>query len=184
MKTFISVLLIVLCSFGFTKAQGKMSIGAGLVVALPMGGFGDVAGTGFGGSAVFELGLMPNLTGIGQIGYISWGGKEFAGYSYGYSAVPLIFGAKYFFVPGSGFYGTASLGFHFFSANAEAPSYNFGGQTFGGTVSGTTTDFTFVIGAGYEVPVSTNFILDFAGGFNLISGSNYITVRGGGKMSL
>lgn len=184
MKILIASLLIIFSYGNFANAQNKMSIGAGVVVALPVGGFGDVAGTGFGGTAAFEIGFLPNLTGIGQIGYISWGGKEHAGYSYGYSAVPLTFGAKYFFLPGSGLYGTASLGFHFFSANAEVPSVSFGGQTFGGSVSGTTTDFTFVFGAGYEVPINSNFTLDFTGGFNLISSSNYLTVRAGGKMAL
>jgi hypothetical protein len=185
MKTFISIFVLILFFFGTINAQNSSAAGAGLIVALPMGSFGDAAGTGFGGVGSFEIGFTPNLVGVGQLGYISWGSEEVAGFSSSYSAVPLLLGVKYFFTPGSGFYGTTSLGLHFFSFSADVPGISIGGQTIGGgSASATSTDFTFLIGAGYEFPLNQQFSLDFSGAYNLISDANYVTVRAGGKMRL
>ena len=41
-----------------------------------MGNFGDVAGTGIGGTAQFEMQFMPQLLGTATAGYIKWGGKD------------------------------------------------------------------------------------------------------------
>lgn len=182
MKTFLATFLIAASLTGFTNAQGKMAIGAGLVVSLPMGSFGDAANVGIGGTAAFELQFMPQLTGVGQIGYISYGTKS--DYT-SFSSVPLLFGLKYFFVPGVGFYGIGKLGFNFFSTSTDIPSYNIGGFSFGGgSASASSTEFTFALGAGYEVPVSSNFSLDFSGTFNIISDFTNIQFRGGGKLAL
>jgi hypothetical protein len=181
MKSLLVTLLIAVSLVGFTSAQPKMSIGAGAVVALPMGTFGDIAGTGFGATGAFEISFMPQLVGIGQIGYISWGGKDFGEFSYGYSAVPLLFGVKYYFTPTVPFYGTASLGFHFLNANAEFKGIGGFGAF---SASGSSTEFTFVLGAGYEVPVSPKVSLDFTGTFNIISDANYVGIRAGAKYTL
>lgn len=185
MKTILSVLVIVFSIATISIAQGKMAVGAHAIVALPMGSFGDVAGTGVGGAVTLEMGFGKNLVGYGQIGYISWSGEEIAGFSYDYSAVPVNAGAKYYFTPGSGFYGTASLGFHFFSVNTDVPTISFGGQVFGGgSASASTSDFTFSVGAGYELPLSPKFALDFGGAYNVISDANYVSLRAGGKVNL
>lgn len=185
MKAFTSILLFFVCSFAVANAQSKMNAGVRAVVALPIGSFGDVAGTGFGVLGTYEIGLGNNLVGIGQIGYISWGGKDLGDYSYGYSAVPIIFGVKYFLTPGKGFYGTSSVGFHFFSVSTDIPTITFGGTTIGGgSASANSTDFTFSLGAGYEVPVNKKYSLDVGGDFNLINDANYFTIHVGGKMDL
>jgi hypothetical protein len=178
MKTFLSILFVFFFSLGSINAQNKMALGGGLVVSLPMGDFGDAANTGFGGTAIFELGFMPQLVGIGQIGYIIYGTESDA---VDFSTIPLLVGVKYFFVPNVGFYGMGEIGLNFFSTTVEIPSvFGFGG----GSVSETSTEFTFVIGAGYSLPVGSNVYLDFNGTFNLISDFNTIQFWAGAKFGL
>jgi hypothetical protein len=64
------------------------------------------------------------------------------------------------------------LGLSFFSV--ETPTINVGGFTFGGG-SASSSEFTFVVGAGYVVPVSPNIDLDFGAAFNVVSDLNHIT---------
>jgi len=178
MKTVLSLLIVVLFTVTNLNAKDKMSLGGGLVVSLPMGDFGESANTGFGATAVFELSLMPQLVGVANIGYISYGTDVD---EVSFSTVPLLFGVKYFFVPGVGFYGIGQLGFNFFSASVDIPDI---GGFGGGSVSTTSTEFTFVIGAGYELPVGSNISLDFNGTFNLISDFNNIQLWAGAKFGL
>ena len=72
MKTFASVLLIFFCSVITVNAQPRMHAGLSAIVALPMGTFGDVTGTGFGARGTYEIGFGKNISAVGQIGYISW----------------------------------------------------------------------------------------------------------------
>lgn len=182
MKTFLTTLLIVISVMGFTNAQGNMAVGAGVLVSLPMGDFGDFANTGFGGTGVFELGFTPQLVGTGTIGYIMWGSES---ENVDFSAVPVLVGVKYFFTPGIGFYGLGQLGLAFFSSTVEIPSVSFGGVTYGGgSESASSTELSLTIGAGYELPVSPTVDLDFSAGFNLISDANNIQVRAGAKFAL
>jgi hypothetical protein len=168
MKKVLFTLLVIVSFMGVSQAQ-NMSVGAGVVVSLPMGDFGESANTGFGGMGAFELGFTPQLVGIGNIGYITWG-TEAEGFSY--SVVPVLFGVKYFFMPAGGLYGTGKIGLSFFSV--ETPTINVGGFTFGGG-SASSSEFTFVVGAGYVVPVSPNIDLDFGAAFNVVSDLNHIT---------
>lgn len=178
MKIIISILFVLLFSFGSVNAQNKMAVGAGIVVSLPMGDFGDAANTGFGGTAAFELGFMPQLIGVGQIGYIVYGTESD---QVDFSTVPVLVGVKYYFMPAVGFYGIGQIGLNFFSTTVETPSiFGFGG----GSVSASSSEFTFALGAGYEVPVSPGFSLDFSGTINLISNFNNIQLRAGGKIGL
>jgi opacity protein-like surface antigen len=178
MKNISYTLLIVLCLIGFSNAQDKMSIGAGLVISLPMGDFGDAANTGFGGTAAFEMSFTPQLVGVGNIGYIAWG-TDVDGF--GWSAVPVMAGVKYYFTPGMGFYGLGQVGLTFFSF--ETPSITFFGTTIGGGTA-SSSEFSLAIGAGYEMPIGTNLMLDFTGAFNLISDLNHISLRAGVKYGL
>lgn len=178
MRIIFSILTVFLFSFGSINAQNQMAVGAGIVVSLPMGDFGDAANTGFGGTASFELGFMPQLVGVGHIGYIVYGTESDA---VDFSTVPLLVGVKYYFVPALGFYGIGQIGLNLFSTTVEVPQvFGFGG----GSVSESHSEFTFVLGAGYELPVSPNFSLDFTGTFNLISNFNNLQLRAGGKFRL
>jgi opacity protein-like surface antigen len=185
MKSLVLVLFFFFCSIAVINAQSRMNVGVRAVVGLPIGSFGDVAGTGFGAQGTYEIAFGNNLVGVGQVGYIKWSGKDVGEYSYGYSAVPLIFGAKYYITPGKGFYATSAVGFHFFSVSSDIPTVSFGGITVGGgSASASTTDFTFSIGAGYEVPLNKKVSLDIGGAYNLISDANYFTIHAGGKLGL
>jgi hypothetical protein len=182
MKSFLTTLLIATCLIGRTKAQSNMAVGAGVVVALPMGSFGDAANTGFGGTAAFELNFAPQITGVGQIGYISYGTGSS---NTSFSSVPLLFGIKYYVVPGTDFYGIGQLGFNFFSTSVDIPSVSVAGFSFGGgSTSASSTEFTFALGAGYEVPVSPKISLDFSGTFNIISDFTNLQLRAGGKVAI
>jgi len=184
MKKVLVTIVALFLFVGVSQAQKKMYGNVGVTVALPMGTFGDFAGTGIGGSAQFEMEFMPQLLGTASVGYIKWGGKDFGTFSYSYSAVPVLVGAKYFFMPAGGFYGQAQLGLYFFSADVTVPAVSVGGFSFGGSAGGSSSDFAFSIGAGYELPLSPKLMLDLGGAFLLISDSNNIVVRAGAKFGL
>lgn len=184
MKKLLSVLFAVILFVGLLNAQGKKSLGVGLNVALPMSSFGDVAGTGFGGTAVFELEFAPQIVGTGTAGYISWGGKDFGGYSYGYSAIPILVGVKYFFMPAGGFYANGQLGFYLFSVDVDIPAVSVGGFSFGGSTSTSSTEFAIALGAGYEILISPTLIADIGASYIIISNFGHIGIRGGVKFGI
>ena len=129
MKKVLITIVALFLFVGISQAQNKMWLNIGGNLLLPMGDFADVAGVGFGGTAQFEMEFMPQLLGTGTIGYVMWGEKDFGGvigsqnYSYSSSAIPVLVGAKYYFMPKGGFYGQAQLGLFFFSTSVDVPAY-------------------------------------------------------------
>jgi hypothetical protein len=189
MKKVLITIVALFLFVGISQAQNKMWLNIGGNVYLPMGDFADVAGTGFGGTAQFEMQFMPQLLGTGSIGYLTWGGKDIqllgGNYSYSSSAIPVLVGAKYYFMPSGGFYGQAQLGLFFFSTTVDVPSYNIGGVTYGGgETSDSDSEFAFSFGAGYELPLSPKLTLDLSGAFLVISDANNIGIRAGIKFAL
>ncbi len=185
MKKILVTIVALFLFVGISQAQNKMYLNVGANVALPMGSFGDVAGTGIGGTAQFEMQFMPQLYGTATAGYIAWGGKDFGVFKYSYSAIPILVGAKYYFMPSGGFYGHGQIGLYMFSWDYESPTYTVGGVTVGGgKQSLTSSEFTFAFGAGYELPLSPKLMLDLSGSFLLISNSNNIGIRAGIKFGL
>lgn len=184
MKKVIFVLLVLTFFIGTANAQkGKMHVGAGLELGLPVGDWSDAAGTGIGGTARFEYAFTKQIVGIFTAGYISFGGDKIANVEYSYSAIPFLPGVKYYFQ--NGLYGMAELGLHFFSIDVDLPTFSGGGFTFGGgSTSNTETEFTLSIGGGYETPVSDNLILDANAKFSIISDASYIGARVGVKIPL
>jgi len=183
MKKVLITIVALFLFVGISQAQNKMWLNIGGNVLLPMGDFGDAVGTGFGGTAQFEMQFMPQLLGTATIGYLMWGGKDitaFTGSNYSgpdYTGIPILVGAKYYFMPGSGFYGHAQLGLMLFSAD----DVTINGYTFD---AGSSTEFTLGLGAGYELPLSPKLMLDLSGGFLLISDANNIGLRAGLKWGL
>lgn len=189
MKKVLVTIVTLFLFVGISQAQNKMYLNIGGNVMLPMGSFGDAAGTGFGGTAQFEMQFAPQIYGTATAGYITWGGKDQTilgqTYSYSTSAIPILVGAKYYFMPTGGFYGHAQLGLFMFSSTSEHPAYTYLGVTVpGGKTSVSNSEFTFAFGAGYELPLSPKLMLDLGGSFLLISNSNNIGLRAGVKFGL
>ena len=183
MKKAIFFLVVLLFTVGHINAQqGKMHLGAGLELGLPIGDWSDAAGTGIGGTARFEYAFTEKVVGTFTTGYISFGGDDVGQLSYSYSAIPFLPGVKYHIQ--SGLYGMAELGLHFFSVDVEAPSFSFGGFTTGGSTSATETEFSLTLGGGYETKVSDNIYLDANVKIAIVSDANYIGARVGAKMPI
>ncbi len=180
MKKLLTVLVVTIFAAGFGFAQPKNHIGIGLNLSLPMGTFGDNAGIGIGGTVSYEMGFTPNITGIVSAGYIKYGGKDittpYYTLSYGYSDIPIMVGAKYYFTPKNPLYAIAQIGFQIFNANATSSS-TVPGYSYTFSASGSSTEFAFAVGAGYEIPIGPKNAIDVTGTFNLISNLNYIGAR-------
>ncbi|MBI5021101.1 MAG: outer membrane beta-barrel protein [Ignavibacteriales bacterium] len=181
MKKLVSVLMLILVVTGIGFAQeGQMKAGVGLELALPMGTFGDFAGTGIGGTANFLYQLNNQISLSGTAGYISWGGKDFGVFSYSYSAIPILVGGRYYFTEGDGrVYGSAEIGMYMFSWTFESPTYTVGPYSFGGEVSETSSEFTIAPGIGYEMKIGDNMNLDLAAKYLVISDMSNFNIRAG-----
>ena len=159
------------------EAKGDMAVGAGLELALPMGNFGDYAGTGFGLTGQFEYVYSPNISFIGNLGYIKWGSKDFGQYKWSNSAVPIKGGAKYYLDPAKkGLYGAGELGFYFFSSKYEYTQNN---VTF--RVSDSSTDLSLALFGGYEMPAGESWIVDLSARIEIISDHSFLGLRVGIK---
>ncbi len=91
MKKILLVLLVLFFFMGNVNAQeGKMHIGAGVELGLPIGDWSDFAGTGIGGTARFEYAITKKIVAMLTAGYIAFGGKETDGFSFSYSAIPFL----------------------------------------------------------------------------------------------
>jgi hypothetical protein len=145
-KLFVVLVAIVLvASFASSQTvwgQGKMSVGVGGILALPMGTFGDIAGTGIGGSGTFQYGLSDELLLTAQIGYVAYAEKEVGSFKWKFSQMPILAGVKYSL---GGAFLTGQVGIVSTSVDAtySIPYY--------GTVSGSSSssDLAFAPGIGY-----------------------------------
>lgn len=184
MKKVLFTVVLLLCVTISTNAQsGQMAVGGGVVIAMPMGNFGDVAGMGFGATARGEYSLNKQMSIVADIGYITYG-EEIDGWSY--SQIPIMAGVKYYF-PG-GFYGLGQFGIHMISWDFEytTPSYNIGGYNFPGeTISSDDSEskIGFNLGGGYETKVG-NMILDLSAQLSVIEDANQLMLRAGLKFPL
>ncbi|MFH0736835.1 MAG: hypothetical protein V1773_18545 [bacterium] len=169
MKKVLATLFILLLVVGFTNAQPKNYIGAGVEIGMASGNFADALdlSAGFGGSARYEMSLSPNMAGYGSVGYLSWGGDN-----YTLSAVVIMAGGKYYFVPN--IYGVAEVGYSSFSLSVDG----------GGTAYDLDSKIGFGVGAGIEVPVGS-MMLDLTAMYKLAATDfNYIDIRAGLKFAL
>jgi len=146
-----------------SMAQGKMALSVGGDLLLPMGTFGDVASTGFGGSVRGLYNINP-MAAVGlTLGYYTWGGKDLSGgtgVTYtggGLSGIPIRAFGMYYFMPEKEkirVYGILELGFFISSvSDVTIPAQDLGGgfvipaQTVEG---GSSTDFNYAPGIGAE----------------------------------
>lgn len=106
----ILLVAIVAFSFNFAIAQsGNNQLGIGVDVNIPLGDFGDVMKTGFGGTAKFLYGIGTS----GQLtltsGYTVFKPKEeLNGYDISTSIIPILAGYRHNF---SGFYVEPQVGY-------------------------------------------------------------------------
>lgn len=171
MKKILLLALISMCFLSISNAQSKYALSIGGNIVLPMGDFGNFAGTGFGASVTGEYPFQNNLVGTATIGYISWGGKDYGFFKYSYSVIPILAGVKYFFQ--KSFYAYGQLGIQIFSSKFESSTGLF---TSG---SSSNSEFSIGLGAGYEF---NNF--DLTAMLNVISNSNYVCLRAAYKIPL
>ena len=152
------VILAMVCAMNsFSLAKGG-ALGFGADVLIPIGDFGDFVGTGFGGSVRGQYNVTPMFAITLTSGYYVWGTEEFTEsvlgvpvtLEVGFKGVPLLIGAKAYFMPNPGprVYGMGELGVFFGTATADASVL---GQTV--EVSESSTDFAFAPVLGVEIPV-------------------------------
>lgn len=180
------VALVMMVSLS-ASAQGKMSVGAGVDILLPMGTMADAYSLGIGGTAQFEYSLTPMLALTGKAGYLTWSAKsQPSGFSSSYGGVPFLVGAKYFFMPEGKLraYGHAELGFMFGSASSSGTIPGYGSYS----ASASSTDFTIVPAFGVEIPAGAKGAVDISARYFLIltSGNSMgnIGIRAGYKMAI
>lgn len=151
--------------------EAKTFYGQGLLT-LPMGDFGDFAGTGFG--AVFGVAVPHDekLSFRGELGYIMYAGKDFGVYDYSFSMIPIMALAEYKFSPDSQAYGVGGLGFTMVRSSWEG-STTFLGQTVTVDEDDSSAELTIALGGGYHV----NEKVDVEGRYNIISDTSYLSVH-------
>jgi len=139
-------------------------------VALPMGDFGDVAGTGFGGGIRGAMPYSEVLTLRGEVGYIHFGGESFGDWDYQYALIPFVVLAEYQFTSGSPVYGLGGLGMTM--ARFSYEWYNpWTDEDEDDTDSD--TEFGIHVGGGYHL----NEQMTVEGRYNIVSDLDYLSVH-------
>jgi hypothetical protein len=146
----------------------KMSLGANFEASIPVGDFGDVAGTGYGGNLRYQLGQGPRTVFTATAGYLVWTAKDQeANTSIQPKAFNIFLGGKYYLA--EGLYGSLEGGLYFVS-------YTYTGNVIG--AEGSTTRFMLPIGlgfqkSGFEVGVRYMILdVDFPA-FSVLAGYNF-----------
>ncbi|MDH3252066.1 MAG: outer membrane beta-barrel protein, partial [Ignavibacteria bacterium] len=159
----VALLALMFVTASPSYAAGKMSVGAGLDVLIPVGSFGDGSSTGFGGSGIFQYNVNQMFAVTGKLGYWVFGGKDFSEGGVNISGpsfkgFTIRVGGKYYFMPAgrTRVYGMGELGLFFGSSGdvtipgVTIPGF---GTVGGGTVSGgSSTDFVLAPIVGVELP--------------------------------
>lgn len=98
MKRLVPVVAVIMLA---SPLFAGMGIGAFGNVSIPMGDFGDAAGTGFGGGAKFFYGALPNMKMVAEACYTTFGEKEeIEGEDWSFSIIPIVAGIDYNLMPG------------------------------------------------------------------------------------
>jgi len=134
-------ILVALCSVS-APASAEVNLRAGVDGAfiLPVGNWGDASGMGFGGLGKFDYVVMKDLVTTFRIGYLFHLEKN----SLSTKELPIMFGAKYFFLGDSkegGLYGGLELGLTRLTVKVSVMGFSAEASEF---------KFGTTIGAGYE----------------------------------
>ena len=146
----------------FAQKQG-ISIGGN--VNIPVGEWGDVASTGFGGSATYEHPMGKNVLGVVYTGY-----SYFDGVAEGnsWSMIPLLAGVKYYLSNNQDWYFGFLLGANFITHDYSNILI---------TGSDNSAYFSGNVNFGYELKTSEKGALDISTGFMFINQQSFIGVR-------
>ena len=148
------VLAMSLAMVGTSSAEGKISVGVGADLVLPLdSGFKDAYSIGFGGTARGQYMINEQFSAMVTVGFITFSGKDVGGVTLDNATmIPILVGGKYFFTEGKmRWYGAADLGISSFKQSVSfpgTPAIVIGGITvFPGTParteSATSSEFTF-----------------------------------------
>lgn len=161
------------------ETRGDMAVGGAVKLAFPVGGLGDKSGMGFGLDGIFEYGWNENITGVGTIGFMKWGSKDYSYYEWSYSTIKIVGGAKYYLKPGkTGWYGGAEVGFHIRSWTFKVTDPQYQGYLWvDGSASA--TDFSISPIGGYESSMGESGMRWSVSGILAWAGDVYIGVRVG-----
>jgi len=164
MKKFYLLLVVVLISSNCLLAQ-RPGISIGGNVYFPVGDWSEIANTGFGGSATYEHPLGRSIMGVIYSGYTYFGGSS-EGLSW--TMIPLLVGAKFYFVPKQDWYIVALLGASFITSDVSTSL---------GDASSSITEFAGNLSFGYEVKTSEKGAVDISAGFVYIADLSYFGMR-------
>ncbi len=195
-KLLLLLLLPAVCmaqsTYGTGKnTAGRFSLGAGVEFVLPVtSGFKDAYNIGYGGTARGEYAFTNDLSGMLTAGYITFSGKDLGNgitLDNG-SMIPIVVGVKYYFMPGTlRFYGAFDIGITSFTTSTAPISI---GGFNSGSLSATTTEFTWQPQLGLLGYFSNNAAFDLSVRWIGISDANALGIRlgvlfdlGGGSAS-
>lgn len=170
------IFALVLFAFSSLVYAQNLTYGANLELAMPMGDFSDMASMGFGGSAQAEYAINEQVTGIGSIGYLMWGGKDnYKDMDYSWSCIPIKAGAKYA-LGESGLYGVLELGIYMFSYEYDFEYVGFYDETYHITGDESESEIGFAPGIGYQMPFMEKYKLDFSAQYEMAGDFDFLGI--------
>lgn len=95
---------------GLRGTLSDASLGANLVVNIPLGSWSDTWGVGIGGLLRYDLPLGGLWRVTGRVGFLQTTGTRLGGLESSWFHVPLIVGLHYFLVPEIGLYAAIDVG--------------------------------------------------------------------------
>ena len=139
--------LVLFAGISFAQYNHPMAIDVAGELNFPMSSLSNGATTGWASTARYEINLGAGFTGMITSGYGAFSQSNNLTYSY----VPLLVGAKLYFV--SGWYGMVETGYHFYTVDYNAS---------GVSISSSKSEWGYSIGTGYEIPLSESLGLDLS----------------------
>lgn len=180
---------------GESYGEGKISLSVGGDVLLPMGDFGDVASTGFGGSVRGQYHVNNMFCVTLTTGYFMWSGKDqtVSGISIKgteLKGIPIMVGGKAYFMPegNTRVYGMVEAGLFLATVTVPSQTINIGGINITTPeVSANETEFAYAPVLGVEFAAGGNTMIDVSARWFAIStdpSSNSIGFRAGVNFGL
>jgi hypothetical protein len=169
MRTLLLALLVLTCCAGAAHAMDMADSAFYLqgILSIPLGEFGDVAGTGFGGAIGLRVPQDDRLAFRGEVGYLAFLAKDSAIFSnsikHKWTQIPIVALAEFQLNPDSPIYVLGGAGYHIsrLTLDPDVPGLD--------TSNG---DLGITLGAGLRA--SERFAGEFR--YNLISDASQLIV--------